>query len=320
MDANQENRYSALLKTQLYLFDNALAFSDVPQIGTQKLVIDGYIQGIAINNGIAINDTTGAAEAKADARLALTTSALRMARAAKSFALDIDDKLLLKSMNITKSELNTLRDTEVLHACNTILATTTPLIVTLAGYRVLPAHLTVLGTNLTTYSAAIPQPGKEIDVKVIARNNVVEFLQRAYQLLGTKMDSYVDLYMDDFPDLVEGYYLARAVDDMTGGGGGNGGGGNDDSLEFTGNVQPMTNGTAGPFDYDGATAVQVENLSPISFKLQLIVGGLPVGGQQTVQANGTLNTTLSTFATSGDSFRIVNDNPSIAISYKITLG
>jgi hypothetical protein len=148
----------------------------VPQIGAEKLVLDGYIQGITINNGIAMNDTTGASEGKADARLAMTESTMRVSRGLKALAVDLGDKLLLRSADLTKSELNKMRDTEVHHACQLLLTTATPHTVALAGYRVLPAHFTVLTTNITTYFATIAQPGMETDTKVVARHNVQEFL------------------------------------------------------------------------------------------------------------------------------------------------
>jgi len=288
----------------------------VPQIGNEKLVLDGYIQGIAINNGIAMNDTTGAAEAKADARLAMTNSTMRLGRGMKALATDLVDKLLLRSSDFTKSDLNAMRDTEVHHFCQTFFDTATPHTVALAGYRITPAHFTVASTNITTYFAAIGQPGKQTDLKVVARANVKEFLASAYTMLETKMDTYMNLYLDDFPDLVEAYYLARAIDDMTGGGSGD----RSDAEEFTGSVPMGGSVLAGPFTYASASPLVLRNTSastPLTFQASL--GGAVVGMTRIVAGGVEDTTTLGAIAPACDSIRVTNSG-AMPGSYFISVG
>ncbi len=318
MDARDENRFSSLLKIQLFLNANLASFIDVPQIGNEKLVLDGYIQGIIINNGIAMNDTTGAREGKADARLAMTESTMRVARGLKALAVDLGDKLLLRGVDLTKSELNKMRDTEVHHACQLLLDTATPHTVALAGYRILPAHFTVLTTNITTYFATIAQPGKETDMKVIANHNVQEFLASSFTMLKTKMDVYMDLYLEDFPDLIEEYYLARAIDDMTGGSGGSGGGST--PVVFTGTVASSSSVVAGPFTYAIGAPVVVRNTSAsISLTFQASLSGAVVGTPFIIAAGGEETGTLGEVAPNFDSFLVTNST-AVDGSYEITVG
>jgi hypothetical protein len=306
MDAVKENKFSALVKTQAFLGDNAAALTDVAQIATQKLVLDSFIQGIVVNDGIATSDTTGFTTAKENARVALVSAALRLTRAAKALALDNDDPIMLQKANYTKTELNTKRDGNLHVAGAQISEFVTPLVPSLAGYRILPAHLLVLDTCIATYFSTIPKPGSEIDQKVVANRNVEELIAKAFNLLNSKMDAYLDLFLDDFPDLVEAYYLARAIDDMTGGGGGSGGSGGGSAQIFNGTVNAMSSVSAGPIIYNGAASIKLSTLSPVSLSFQLMDGAMATGGPVNVGPSTNVTVPLSSMGLSGTSISIMN--------------
>ncbi|MCF8256394.1 MAG: hypothetical protein K9J06_02510 [Flavobacteriales bacterium] len=306
MDAKEENRFSALIEVQDFLNQNAAALTDVAQIGIQKLVLDSYIQGIVVNDGIATADTTGHAIAKGNARVALTSAALRLTRAAKTMALDTEDPILLKQADYTKSELDKKRDTELHVTCQQISDFVTPLVPALAGYRIAPAHLTVLDTNIATYYSTLPQPGGQKDQKVVAGRNVAELLSKSYSMLGTKMDAYLDLYLDDFPDLVEQYYLARAIDDNTGGGGGGGGG---TAQEFSGTVPAMMTATAGPIAFSVDATVKLTSSGTVGLSFQLMSGAVPSGSPISVPPASNFQGKLSDMGPAGDSIVVNNSNP-----------
>lgn len=303
MNAREENRYSALIKVQAFLNTNAAALAPVTQIATEKLVLDSYIQGIIVNDGIATADTTGYAIAKANAKTALISAALRMTRAAKALAIDTDNSILLKKADYTKSELDKKRDTELHVTCQQISDFVTPLVPALAGYLITPAHLTVLDTNIGTYYSTLPQPGGQTDQKVVAGNNVAELLSKAYGMLSTKMDAYLDLFLEDFPDLVEEYYLARAIDDNTGGGGGGGGG---DTQDFSGSVNGMSSVSVGPIVYDAAADISLITTTPISLTFQLMNGAVPAGAPVMVPPSSNTEIPLSDMGPAGDSIMVSN--------------
>jgi hypothetical protein len=300
MDARQENRYSAVLKVQAFLSDRAAELAAVTQIATEKLVLDSYIQGIIVNDGIATADTTGYAQAKANARVALTSAALRLTRAAKALAVDTSDPILLKKTDYTKSELDKKRDTELHVSCQQISDFVTPLVPSLSGYLITPAHLTVLNTNLATYYSTLPQPGGQTDIKVVAGRNVEELLNKAYSMLKDKMDTYLDLFLEDDPDLVEQYYLARAIDDNTGGGNG--------KQTFSGTVGAMSSATAGPVTYKADATVKLVTTSPQGLYFQLMNGGMSSGSQVYVAGLGSEEMKFSMLGVAGDSFMVSNNN------------
>ena len=317
MDAKEENRFSALIKVQTFLNDYAADLTDVTQIADQKLVLDSYIDGIVLNDGIATSDTTGYAIAKANARVSLTSSALRMTRATKTLAIDTDDAVLLKKTDYTKSELDAKRDTELHVVSCQIRDFVTPLMPQLTGYRVTPVHLTVLNTNIATYYSTLPQPGGQTDQKVVAGNNVAQLLSAAYGMLGSKMDAYLDLYLDDFPDMVEAYYLARAIDDNTGGGGGGGGGGND-TQEFNGTVNPMSSANAGPLNYNAPATVTLAATGPVGLSFQLTGAANTSAPPIYVASHSSIEVAMGSMGSAGDSIMINNSNP-MPGSYSITI-
>jgi hypothetical protein len=303
MDAREENRFSALIKVQTFLTDNAAALTDVTQIGDQKLVLDSYIAGIILNDGIATADTTGYAIAKGNAKTALISAAMRLTRAAKALALDTEDPILLKKADYTVSELDKKRDTEVHVTCQQISDFITPIMATLAGYRVTAAHLTVLNTNLATYYSTLPQPGGQTDQKVVAGRNVAELLSKAYGMLSTKMDAYLDLYLEDQPDLVEEYYLARAIDDMAGGGGG---GGANAAQTFSGTVAAMSSEAAGPVTYIAAATIGMTTTSAVGLSFQLMNGAVPAGAAVNVPPSAKVEVALNSMGPAGDSILVSN--------------
>jgi hypothetical protein len=277
----------------------------MPQIAAQKLVLDSQIDGIILNDGIATSDTTGYAIAKENARVALRDAALRLTRAAKTLALDSDDPIMLKQADYTKSELDAKRDA-ILHVVGKQISEfVTPLIGALAGYRILLAHLVVLDTNIATYFSTLPAPGSQTDQKAVANKNVDELLTKAYALLNTKMDAYLDLYLDDFPDLVEEYYLARAIDDMTGGGGGSGGGGGAAQI-FNGTVLPMTSVSVGPIVYNGTATIKLNTLSAVGLSFQLMNGAMASGAPVLVGPATSVTIPLSTMGANGTSITVMN--------------
>jgi hypothetical protein len=317
MKATEENRFSALVKVQTFLTEKAASLAAVTQIATEKLVLDSYIDGIILNDGIATADTTGYAIAKGNARVALTSAALRMTRATKALAIDTNDPILLKKADYTKSELDKKRDSDLYITSKQISDMVTPLVPALAGYLILPAHLTVLNTNLATYYTTLPQPGGQTDQKVVAGSNVAELLSKAYGLLSTKMDAYLDLFLEDNPDLVEEYYLARAIDDNTGSGGGGGGGGGS-TQEFSGSVVPMGTDTVGPITYNAAASMTLSATGPSDLTFQLMSGAVPSGGEKTVLAFTSKTDLMSAFGPAGDSISITNTSAAPA-GYSITI-
>ena len=323
MNDNQENRFNAAVVVQDFLEDNAIALEELPQIAVAKTVLDGYIEKFIEEEGIATTDTTGSADDKEAKRQVLITATLRLTRGAKAFAIDTDNKKLLSKVNLVKTDLSKLRDTQLGIKCDSLKKTITPIIGSLTPYKVLPPHLTAQSDALEAYAESIPEPADQSKERQLAGEEADRQLDLIYELLDKKLDTYMDLLIDDEPELVAEYYLARAITDNAGGGSNGGGtgtgtGGGNQPIVFNGNVTAMMTQATGTFTYSAGISVTLKaTTTPLSF--QLGQDGVPVGNTKNLAMGATQVFALSDFNGSGNMFIVSNSSP-IQGGYTITLG
>lgn len=329
MDDNQENRFTAALQVQDFLEDNASDLAGVAQIAEVKTELDGHIEKYVEADGTATTDTTGSAEEKAAQRAILMSTTLRLSRAAKAWATDTNDIKLLRKVDLVKTDLSQLRDTQFYVACKELNKLITPIIASLAPYLVLPTHLTAQGDALEAYFDTISEPADQSDERQLAGQEADRQLSLIYTLFNTKLDTYMDLLLDDEPELVAEYYLARAITDNAGGSGsGTGGGGTPapgtgagtQPIVFSGTVLHMSAITTALFVYKANKAVKLENTGSPMLKFQLQKGGMPAGTVISLNAGEVMNGIFSDLAMDGDSFQISNIDPLSDGNYSITLG
>ena len=314
MNDTQENKLSMYNKVGSFLDDHVAELAAIPAIATVELLFDQTRLDIVDNEEEASEDTTGYALDKAQKQETLIAAILRAASAVESHATITGEYPLAKRINFTRSELGAMRDMYLLAPADLTYETASPLMASLGAYGYNAVDIANFDIARNAYRAVVTKPKEKIEDKMVAG--------RAVDLLFEKGDrelSTLDVLMKNFNTgttvlLYFEYQLARKIDDAAGPGGGTGG----STQVWEGAVAMMTFATAGPFTYNAATPVLLENTGDTSLDFQLVLGGFG-GASLMLMPHTELATTLGSMGANGDTIRINNTSP-MPGSYKVTLG
>lgn len=209
MDDVKENRLSAAIKVRGFLLTKAVELSTVAQIATEEGVLNGLIVKIIDTDGNANIDNTGFTAAKENARLALTTIALKVSNAATSYYLSIDDIAQMRTVQFTPTALRNMRDSELYRTTKKFYELVSPIEANLSGFNSGPAEVLQLQTRLGQYWNVIDDPGnKQAETKTA--NDLQE---KNFSDMNACLER-IDIYMSTFSlELVTEYKNNRNIDD-----------------------------------------------------------------------------------------------------------
>jgi len=314
MDNRQTNRYGALIKVQSFFNHNLDQFDSVTFVADTKEELDDLMTAIVNAEGVASSNITGGAEQKADLRKAFTDSILRVCRGAKSYAKNTDNTLLLSKVGRPKSTITKLRDAELVVLGMQVQKAVSPIIADLANHAVTPEMLQELSDRLDAFFDQISLP---YDLKLersTARKEVYRLIDAAFVLLENRMDIYMNLFLEDLPDLVERYYLARAIDDR--GGRRRSSTANNDPL--SGRIAANTSLSA-PITIEQKTTVTLQNLSRQPLRFQFMAHQTPIGKPVVVEGKSTITLQVADLGPETNGLRITNANILLAGSYTVSV-
>lgn len=315
MNDIQENRLSMINKTCDYVDEHATELSGITSIATQNNALKATRDAIITEEGEAVEDTTGTAELKQQRRTAVTNAILQACAAVESLAVDTNDPELRRKMNYTKSELDTLRDFELVGVAELVYIATEAVIGSLGAYLYDGAALAIFLTARTNYSSIVTKPKAKIEGKATAGHNVDELFDDANVILD-KLDVFLKNFRFAPDGLYFGYLLARRIDDNSGPS--SGGGGGSTGTEYTGTVNPMSFATL-PVTYNSTTPVLLENPGTVTLFYHLFLNGLSNSSQKQVDPGASDTFLMGEWSANGNEIRIFN-NTAAPGSYKITLG
>lgn len=314
MDNRQTNRYGALIKVQSFFNDHIDNFDSVPSVGEAKEDLDDLMAAILAAEIVASGNITGGAEQKADLRNAFTDSILRVCRGAKAYAKDTDNTMLLSKVGRPKSTITKLRDAELVVVGMQVSKAVTPIIGDLANYAVTPAMLQDVTDRLDAFFDQISLPYDLTLERSTARKEVTRLINAAYSLLEDRMDTYMDLFLYDLPDLVELYYLARAIDDR----GGKRRSSTANSDPLNGRIAANTSITS-PIALSGKTTVTLQNRSRQPLVFQFMAQRSAIGDPHTVEGKSTLSLSVADLNSDANGLHITNANILLAGAYTVSV-
>jgi hypothetical protein len=314
MDNRQTNRYGALIKVQSFFNDHIDNFDSVPSVGEAKEDLDELMAAILAAEIVASGNISGGKEQKADLRKAFTDSILRVCRGAKAYANDTDNTMLLSKVGRPKSTITKLRDAELVVVGMQVSKAVTPIIGDLANYAVTPAMLQDVTDRLDAFFDQISLPYDLTLVRVAAGKEVDRLIAEAYSLLEDRMDSYMDLFLHDLPNLVARYYLARAIDDR--GGRRRSSAANNDPLN--GRIAANTSITS-PIDLSGKTTVTLQNHSKQSLQFQFMAQQSAIGDPHIVKGKSTLSLRVADLNALADGLHITNASILMVGAYTVSV-
>lgn len=189
----------------------------VPILTTYKTDLGDQIAAIHAKSEETFINTKGVTQTKKEARFAAITSAVAIAGAMYSYAVDTNNTDLATEMNITPSVLKFKKDEEVLDILNDILAkasalvtVTPPAVNPLANYGVSTAEVTALEGLITAYINITTAPRLVISTRK-TRNQELANLYATTDALLVKLDKVMIGLKDSYPSFYDGYINARNI-------------------------------------------------------------------------------------------------------------
>jgi len=211
MDNRQHYRFKALLRVVRFLKDNETTLSEVVSVATVEAALQQMVEDIVKAEGIATTDYSGHTAGKADVREALIKATRTVMRAMESLAIDTEDKLLALSAGQSRSKMTHKTDSDLRVFCLQTKDIAQPLATQLEAYNLEQEQIDLITTLSENFFQAMASATTIAITRKLARAEVNDLIQAAYTLMDKKLDAYIDLFLEDYDDLVEGYYLARKV-------------------------------------------------------------------------------------------------------------
>ena len=218
MNAIQENKVSRNFKVITFFNDHLATLS--PGVAYLTTAVNNFIakqDELSTYDMQATESTIGYTMQKAAYRTQLRDETLRIAGALKAQAIVINDKVGIYNYSLTKSQLDSARDTDILHIADTIaIAAAAVGAAVLVPFGVNGALITNLAATVTQFKTYIQRPKNEKFEGKSAGEMVDACLTELDEQL-VLIDALMLTQKEDFPQLYLQYLGDRSIDDDLGG-------------------------------------------------------------------------------------------------------
>jgi hypothetical protein len=210
---NALNMYNAVLQ---YLDENSGIWNNVTPVANQQAHLKSVVDSINSKSEEQQGKSTeGYTASKNAAMETMVNLAYKMALKIKGYAKKAGNKVILQSVDISISNLQSGSSREVINRCKIIAATAQANLSHLAEYKVTPADITTVRDAI---SNAIPKTA-ERDATSAERRGITLTLPSMFSEAGEEASDLDDLIegLIDNEDFVTGYFAVRRINDMRGG-------------------------------------------------------------------------------------------------------
>lgn len=311
MNSTQSDRHNMNLKVESYLTDHAAETAGQALVETYRGILSDRIDKVIKADGKATADTTGTTEAKDEARTLLIGRAMHVIDGTKVHAMVTSDEELMNLIDYTESDLKQMRDSDLQLKCGHVYDAVLPIAASLATYGVSTDDIDDLSDAVEAFRVIIPRPSIKTDNKVVAGHDVDEYQAEIAALLKDKLDLVMNLFKTSNPNLHEGYYLARAIDDTSGPSG---------PWVHMNTVAAADGVTTVTFSKPASAGLKLENTGSADLSFQLGNASGAIGAAVTVNAASVWNGLLSDLGNGGDRFKVSNLDMESAGSFRIVVG
>lgn len=215
MTKRQENRLSMARAVQDILQQHAGIVSTIPAFAAAELELGQLIAGIGSLVQVQVKKTTGVSQDKQQVEAKAIRAAVKLAGAAKSYALAIQNNTLLDAVSYSATELGRMRDATLVSVLGTIRNKVSPVMAELASYGVSAADLTALEAAITAYDAIVVTPRTNATERVWATDQLDNLFKKLDTILK-QMDGIAQLKKETEPEFFIMYSSARKIVDNTG--------------------------------------------------------------------------------------------------------
>ncbi len=214
MTTKQLNKLTTALALEGICDPNAVIIATIPAFATSDADLQSHVTNIQTLWQAQAQNTSGIADDKRQARLAMCNTALALTGALHAFATKTKNNALANEMDYSLSDLMAGRDTESARRCQEIYDTTNTNLPALADYGPTAAKLNLLKAAIAAYNLLITKPRENRAQHKTTTGN----LQAEFDLLDGALVILDDLIPQFAPanqKFVDDYNNARTIVDTS---------------------------------------------------------------------------------------------------------
>lgn len=215
MDSSQEDKLGMFIKCKVYLTDNHVKLAMNPFFAAAEITLDANITAIIAADSIATRNLTGFTTGKGITQADLKLAILTIAAAGRGYYTTHKDAGKKALVRFVKSDLDKLRDSDLLVASATVHTVVDPIKANLAPWDVTSAMVDDLPVKTDAYRANLQSPRTEQINSQVAGKTVDELYNDTMNLLHDADDHFA-VFEFTSPALFSGWQLSRAIDDSGG--------------------------------------------------------------------------------------------------------
>lgn len=155
--------------------------------------------------------TTGVTADKDIARNALEEATLAIADQLSALAAKTQDMDLSAQVEMTKSSLDQLLDSDLEQTAERVSSLATTNIAALADYGVTAADVTALDALRTDFAGIKTAPRQATSERVVATATVAAAIRKMRSIFRNELDKMISMFKKTTPDFYNGYFAARVI-------------------------------------------------------------------------------------------------------------
>lgn len=216
MNILQKVKLSMYMVVKDFLNLNKTIVENLPNYKANATVLENNINQIQAAAELQEFDKTGIADKKKQLRASLIAQAEDFSLKLVAYATNIGNKILLKEVKYSKSDLNRAADADLRNMTQCIYDRANANIATLDDYGITDAMLTTFLANINSFNEAIPTVREGATSKKLYTTQL-ENLYKATDAAIDNIDKIVEIVRLSQPDFYTGYQNSRLAINTAGG-------------------------------------------------------------------------------------------------------
>ncbi|MBS1517920.1 MAG: hypothetical protein JSS91_07520 [Bacteroidetes bacterium] len=209
----QKNKYSMYVGVRAYLDDHSAGYENNEEFNEHLNSYKSVLQDIARKEDERSKATLGKVKNKARVRRSVTDQALAVSGAIYSFAKKSGDYVLMRSVDLQKTDFDRFRDAGLVIELNSIKNKAAQFSAEIARFGITAEKFTEFENKINEYVDALSAKNTGSATKQGASKTMVSFFRDADSLLDS-IDRFMENYKISDKDFYDGYKAARVIKDL----------------------------------------------------------------------------------------------------------
>mgnify|MGYP001031277974 CR=1 FL=1 len=209
-----ENKYTMYRAVETLLDDNAAKTASIPIFATRLTEFKDVLLQIVDKEDNRNTATLGMTADKRAKRSAMIEDAAVLAAKIRTLGFDTKDERLIQMGDFKRSDLDKMRDTQLLPTVLGIKNEADANSASLVPYGVTPVIITDLDSKMTDYNAALGSKESSFSVKGAAYTALLGLFDSADDILKNKLDNLMEGFKTSDNEFYNQYKIAREIHDL----------------------------------------------------------------------------------------------------------